>query len=213
MARFDPAQRAWPMRSGRTLEAETAFADRPSRCSDLDCLAARVEPSALLAPGHDAVSMQRFRPNIVLDGFSVAPRRGLLRRARDRVRPDGPVLLKWSNPAGADHRAPTSTPRRRAGALPVADTLAGYRADARIGGALAFGMEMLIVSSRASRHRLRVGARAKRHSSPSEASIVGPRHGLPETGSCIVIAVAIGARPGTRPVPVEATRRPEAGLL
>jgi hypothetical protein len=41
----------------------------------------------------------------------------------------------------------------------VADALAGYRSEPRIGGALAFGMNAIIVAG--VEHRLRVGARAQ----------------------------------------------------
>ena len=86
--------------------------------------------------------MQRFRPNLVLAGLDA--------HAEDHLdelhiaTPDGPVVLRLVKPCP---RCPipnidpdTAVPGHEPG-----DTLAGYRADPRVGGAISFGMNAVIV--------------------------------------------------------------------
>jgi hypothetical protein len=70
--------------------------------------------------------------------------------------PDGPVLLKLVKPCGRC-TIPDVDPTSALPGTRVADTLSAYRAEPRIGGALAFGMNAIIVSGVS--HRLRIGAR------------------------------------------------------
>jgi uncharacterized protein YcbX len=156
LARFDMAERRLCDRlwTGE-FEAETAFADGfPLLVLSTASLAELNR--RLLAAGHDAVSMQRFRPNIVLDGLPDAHGEDFIDELTIES-PDGPVLLKLVKPCGRCS-IPDVDPATAAQGHAVADTLAGYRAEPRIGGALAFGMNAIVVAGVG--HRLRVGARA-----------------------------------------------------
>ena len=157
LARFDPAARrlADPEWTG-PFEAETAFADGfpllVTSTASLTELNRR-----LLAAGHDAVSMQRFRPNLVLDGIDEAHGEDFIDELTIES-PDGPVLLKLVKPCGRC-TIPDVDPASALQGHVVADTMAAYRAEPRIGGALAFGMNAIVVSG--VMHRLRLGARVR----------------------------------------------------
>jgi len=157
LARFDPAvRRLCDRRWTGEFEAETAFADGfPLLVTSTASLAELNR--RLLAAGHDAVSMQRFRPNIVLDGLPDAHGEDFIDELTIES-PDGPVLLKLVKPCGRC-TIPDVDPASAAQGHAVTDALAGYRSEPRIGGALAFGMNAIIVAG--IEHRLRVGARAQ----------------------------------------------------
>jgi len=157
VARFDPAgRRLADAKWTGPFESETAFADGFPLL--VTSTASLVELNRrLLAGGHDAVSMQRFRPNIVLDGLPDAHGEDFIDELTIES-PDGPVLLKLVKPCGRC-TIPDVDPVSAAQGHSVADTLAAYRAEPRIGGALAFGMNAIIVSGVL--HRLRIGARAQ----------------------------------------------------
>jgi uncharacterized protein YcbX len=157
VARFDPAGRRLCDRQWTgEFEAETAFADGfPLLVTSTASLAELNR--RLLAAGHDAVSMQRFRPNIVLDGLPDAHGEDFIDELTIES-PDGPVLLKLVKPCGRC-TIPDVDPASAVQGHAVADALAGYRSEPRIGGALAFGMNAIIVAG--VEHRLRVGARAQ----------------------------------------------------
>ena len=156
LARFDPAtRRLCDAQWTEPFEAETAFADGfPLLVTSTASLAELNR--RLLAGGHDAVAMQRFRPNIVLDGIEDAHGEDFIDELRIES-PDGPVLIKLVKPCGRCS-IPDVDPATAAQGHAVADTLAAYRAEPRIDGALAFGMNAIVVSG--TLHRLRVGARA-----------------------------------------------------
>ena len=157
LARFDPAERrlADPEWTA-PFEAETAFSDGfPLLVISTASLAELNR--RLLAGGHDAVAMQRFRPNLVLDGLADAHGEDFIDELTIESI-DGPVLLKLVKPCGRCS-IPDVDPASAAQGHAVADTLAAYRAEPRIGGGLAFGMNAIIVSGVG--HRLRVGARAQ----------------------------------------------------
>jgi len=157
VARFDPAgRRLADAKWTGPFESETAFADGFPLL--VTSTASLVELNRrLLAGGHDAVSMQRFRPNIVLDGLPDAHGEDFIDELTIES-PDGPVLLKLVKPCGRC-TIPDVDPVSAAQGHSVADTLAAYRAEPRIGGGLAFGMNAIIVSGVL--HRLRIGARAQ----------------------------------------------------
>ena len=157
LARFDPAARRladahWT----GAFEAETAFSDGFPLLVTSTASLAEVN-RRLLAAGHDAVSMQRFRPNIVLDGIEDAHGEDFIDELTLES-PDGPVLLKLVKPCGRC-TIPDVDPATALQGNAVADTLAAYRAEPRIGGALAFGMNAIVVTG--VMHRLRVGARVQ----------------------------------------------------
>ena len=101
--------------------------------------------------------MQRFRPNIVLDGQPDAHGEDFIDELTIES-PDGPVLLKLVKPCGRC-TIPDVDPVSATQGHTVADALAAYRAEPRIGGALAFGMNAIVVAG--VEHRLRRGARAR----------------------------------------------------
>ena len=155
LARFDPAgRRLCDKQWTGAFEAETAFADGfPLLVTSTASLAELNR--RLLAAGHGAVAMQRFRPNLVLDGVADAHGEDFIDELRIES-PDGPVLLKLVKPCGRC-TIPDVDPANAAQGHSVADTLAAYRAEPRIGGGLAFGMNAIVVSG--VEHRLHVGAR------------------------------------------------------
>ena len=157
LARFDPAgRRLCDKRWTGAFEAETAFADGyPLLVTSTASLAELNQ--RLVAAGHDAVTMQRFRPNIVLDGVLGAHGEDFIDELSIESI-DGPVLLKLVKPCGRCS-IPDVDPASAARGHAVTDTLAAYRAEPRIGGALAFGMNAIVVAGVG--HRLRVGARAR----------------------------------------------------
>ena len=104
--------------------------------------------------GHDAVTSARFRPNLVLDGVDAHGEDALDEIVFDT--PDGPVHLKLVKPC-ARCPIPDVDPATGEPGHAVRDTLASYRADARMDGALTFGMNAVIVAG--IERGLRVGMR------------------------------------------------------
>lgn len=108
--------------------------------------------------GQAPVEMARFRPNLVIEGLDEA----LDPHAEDYLDelafdgPDGPVRLRLVKPCPRCP-IPNIDPRTGAPGHEPLDTLAGYRADARVGGAITFGMNAVILEGVG--RRLRVGDR------------------------------------------------------
>ncbi|HWI11970.1 MAG TPA: MOSC N-terminal beta barrel domain-containing protein [Burkholderiaceae bacterium] len=142
LVRFDPAQKRLSERRWTgALDAENGFADAfpllvTARASITE-LNRRLE-----ANGGAAVTMARFRPNLVLDGLEAHGEDALdeIVFATD----DGPVRLKLVKPC-ARCTIPDVDPVTAATGHAVSDALAGYRADARVGGQITFGMNAVIV--------------------------------------------------------------------
>jgi drug/metabolite transporter (DMT)-like permease len=105
--------------------------------------------------------------------------------------PDGPVLLKLVKPCGRC-TIPDVDPASAVQGHAVADTLAAYRAEPRIKGGLAFGMNAIVVSG--VEHRLRVGARVRATLNfwPCRRSATR------RPGSCSRSQLPSGAPPGMR---------------
>jgi len=142
LVRFDPEQkRLSDHRWTGTLDAENAFAD------GFPILVASTAGMAefnrrLEARGETAVTMARFRPNLVLDGLDPHGEDAL-----DEIvfaTADGPVRLKLVKPCPRCPM-PDVDPATGETGHQVGDTLASYRADARLDGALTFGMNAVIV--------------------------------------------------------------------
>ena len=91
----------------------------------------------LLAGGHGAVTMARFRPNLVLTGVEAHDEDRLL-QIRVAAEPDL-VLLKPVKPC-ARCPIPNIDPTTARSSPQVNDTLQAYRQDARVNGAVTFGM-------------------------------------------------------------------------
>jgi uncharacterized protein YcbX len=142
LARFDPDERrlsdhAWT----GDHDAENAFSDGfpllVASGASLDELNRR-----LAAHGKPAVTMERFRPNLVLDGLDAHGEDFLDEVAFDT--PQGPVRLRLVKPC-ARCTIPNVDPQTAERGSEPGDTLAGYRADARVGGGVTFGMNAVIV--------------------------------------------------------------------
>jgi uncharacterized protein len=142
LARFDPEQkRLSDHRWTGSLDAENGFADGfpilVTSVAGLSELNRRLE-----AQGHSAVTMARFRPNLVLDGLDAHGEDAL-----DEIvfaTEDGPVRLKLVKPCGRCP-IPDVDPATAETGHAVRDTLMQYRVDARMEGQITFGMNAVIV--------------------------------------------------------------------
>ncbi|MBX3607540.1 MAG: MOSC N-terminal beta barrel domain-containing protein [Piscinibacter sp.] len=142
LVRFDPEHRRLSDRRWTgPLEAENQFSDGfPILVASTAGLAELNR--RLAAAGHAAVTMERFRPNLVLDGLDAHGEDHL-----DEIRfdtPDGPVRLKLVKPCSRCS-IPDVDPATADTGHAVGDTLAAYRADARLDGAITFGMNAILL--------------------------------------------------------------------
>ena len=153
LVRFDPDQRRLSDRrwTGQ-IEAETAFADGFALL--VASTASLAELNRRLAErGEAAVTMQRFRPNLVLDGLGQAHEEDFIDTLT--VTTDGePVVLKLVKPC-IRCSIPDVDPQTAQQGSAVGQALASYRSDARMNGAVTFGMNAVVVSG--SGATLRVG--------------------------------------------------------
>lgn len=142
LVRFDPEYR----RLSNTkwtggAEALNQFSDGypllVASTASLDLLNAK-----LAAGGHAAVGMERFRPNIVLAGLEAhdEDRVDVLRVAAE----EGPVQLRPVKPCPRCP-IPNIDPATAQVDPVVTDTLQGYRRNERVGGAISFGMNAIVV--------------------------------------------------------------------
>lgn len=143
LVRFDPGvQRrcdpAWS--AGR--EAFTQFADGFSLLvtsqASLDALNAR-----LADVGHAPVAMARFRPNIVLGGVEPHDED---RVGRWRIATEGGVAQLDNTKPCARCPIPNIDPLTAVASPEVGDTLQAYRQDRRLGGAITFGMNAIVMA-------------------------------------------------------------------
>ena len=143
LVRFDPEQkRLSSKRWTGDVDAENAFPD---------AFPLLVVSSASLAElnrrlrerGADAVAMIRFRPNLVLDGFEDAHGEDYVDELRFE-QSDGPIVLRLVKPCSRC-TIPNVDPATGVPGSEPGDTLATYRADPRVGGAVTFGMNAVIV--------------------------------------------------------------------
>ena len=84
-----------------------------------------------------------MRPNIVLDGIDAHDEDHIDRLEIDT--PQGTVQLKLVKPC-TRCTIPGVDPATGIQGFEVIDTLAGYRADPRVGGAATFGMNAIVIS-------------------------------------------------------------------
>ena len=152
LVRFDPEVRRLASRTWTgELEAPVEFADGfPLLVASTASLNELNEK--LQAAGHAPVGMERFRPNLVLDGVQAQDEDRL---AEIRIASaDGEVVLRPVKPCprcpipNVDPATGTSSPE-------VMDMLNTYRANPVVDGGITFGMNCVIV--RGAGHRLRVG--------------------------------------------------------
>ena len=155
LVRFDPEEKrlSSPEWAGE-IEAESAFADAyPLLVTNTASLADLNQ--RLASRGAAEVTMQRFRPNIVLDGLQAYDEDHL--RDIEIATPEGAVQLRLVKPC-ARCTIPNVDPATAATSNEPGDTLAGYRADARVKGGITFGMNAVVVSG--FERSLRVGQAA-----------------------------------------------------
>lgn len=160
--RFDPAHlRLSSKKWTGDLDAHTQFADGfavlVTSEASIDDLNER-----LVAKGHEAVGVERFRPNVVLGGVD----------AHDEDRIDGVHIavgqgdeadtaeLRHVKPC-ARCPIPNIDPATAQSSPAVSDTLSTYRSDKRLDGAITFGMNAVV--ARGAGQVLRVGQRFGAH--------------------------------------------------
>lgn len=142
LVRFDPDQKRLSSRRWTgEVEAENAFSDGypllVASTASLDELNRRLGRA-----GQAPVTMARFRPNLVLDGLDAHGEDHLDTIAFDT--PEGPVRLKLVKPCPRCP-IPDIDPATAEPGHAVGDVLASYRADARVDGALTFGMNAVVL--------------------------------------------------------------------
>lgn len=98
----------------------------------------------LQAAGHAAVGMERFRPNLVLEGLDEPHGEDQI-DTLEIAAAEGPVVIKLTKPCPRCP-IPDVDPATGERQQQVGDTLRTYREHARVGGAVAFGMNGVIVS-------------------------------------------------------------------
>ncbi len=156
LARFDTAQRRLASAQWCDgVEAEVAFADGfPLLVASTASLA---ELNRRLAVrGAAAVTMARFRPNLVLDGLQAFDEDHI-----DTLEIDadgGTVTLRLVKPCVRCSIPNVDPATAETGAEP-GRTLAGFRADARMQGGITFGMNAIVVAGH--EHTLAVGQAAR----------------------------------------------------
>jgi uncharacterized protein YcbX len=157
LARFDPeANRQADTQWTGAAEARTAFSDGfPLLVASTASLAELNR--RLGAASHAPVTMERFRPNLVLEGLPDAHGEDFIDTLAIES-PDGEVVVKLVKPCGRCS-IPDVDPESAEQGHAVADTLSAYRAEPRIGGALAFGQNAIVLSGIG--RRLRAGSRVR----------------------------------------------------
>jgi len=152
LVRFDPEQKRLSSLDWTDgVEATNQFADGyPLLVASEGSLAELNE--RLAAAGHDAVGIERFRPNIVLAGIES--------HDEDRVdalhieTAEGEAELKPVKPC-TRCPIPDIDPTTGVSSPEVGDMLRTYRADARVDGRITFGMNCIVLQG--VEHMLKVG--------------------------------------------------------
>ena len=154
LARFDPeVKRPSDPKWTGGREAGTQFADGfallLTSSASLDELNAR-----LVGAGHAPVDQRRLRPNLVLGGVQAhdEDRTGALRIQTD----EGRAVIEPVKPCSRCP-IPDVDPDSGEPGTAVGDTLRSYRADARVNGAITFGMNAIVLEGDG--QVLRVGQR------------------------------------------------------
>lgn len=152
MVRFDPEhKRLSNAQWTGGVEAQNQFADGFPLLVASEASLAELNDK-LVAAGHDAVTMQRFRPNIVLAGI----------QAQDEDRVDtlhittgeGEAKLQPAKPC-TRCPIPDIDPKTAMRSTEVGDMLRTYRANPKMDGAITFGMNAIVLQG--VEHMLKVG--------------------------------------------------------
>lgn len=141
LVRFDPDHRRLSsLQWTGGVEAPNQFSDGyPLLVASEASLAGLNE--RLARGGHAAVGMERFRPNIVLSGLESHDEDRL---EALRIAADQPVVLRPVKPC-ARCPIPNIDPATAESNPVVTDTLQAYRRDARVNGAVTFGMNAIVI--------------------------------------------------------------------
>lgn len=152
LVRFDPEQkRLSNLKWTGGIEAENQFADGFPLLVTSEASLAELNDK-LRAAGHAAVTMARFRPNIVLAGLEA--------QDEDRVETmhvataEGQARLQPAKPCPRCP-IPDIDPLTAVSSPEVNDMLRTYRANARVDGAITFGMNCIVLEG--VEHLLKVG--------------------------------------------------------
>ena len=142
LVRFDPAhRRASSLDWTGGVQALNQFSDGYPLLVLSEASLAELN-ERLVAAGHASVSIERFRPNIVLSGLH-AHDEDRLSVMRVEAGADE-VLLKPVKPSPRCP-IPNVDPQTATISSEVGDTLQGYRQDARVEGAVTFGMNTIVL--------------------------------------------------------------------
>ncbi|MEO5735492.1 MAG: MOSC N-terminal beta barrel domain-containing protein [Rubrivivax sp.] len=146
LVRFDPEQqRPSDPRWVGDLTAGTAFADGypllVCNSASLADLNARIEAHGASAPA-PAIAMQRFRPNLVLDGLHPFDEDALHELTVSTE--DGPVVLRLVKPC-VRCGIPDVDPEDASVGVEPGATLARFRSDPRMDGGITFGVNAVVV--------------------------------------------------------------------
>lgn len=152
LVRFDPEQkRLSSLQWTGGVEAQNQFADGYAVLVASEASLAELNDK-LVAAGHGAVGIERFRPNIVLAGIEA--------QDEDRVdtlhiaTAEGEAQLRPVKPC-ARCPIPDIDPQTAVRSPEVGDMLRSYRANARVDGAISFGMNAIVLQG--VEHLLKVG--------------------------------------------------------
>ena len=143
LVRFDPEHRRLSSRKWTgEIEAPNQFSDGFAALvistASLQGLNQRLQ-----SQGHAPVTMERFRPNIVLSGLIEHDEDRLL--ALHVATAQGAAELRLVKPC-ARCPIPNIDPLTASSSPEVGDTLQTYRQDTRVGGAVTFGMNAIVIS-------------------------------------------------------------------
>jgi uncharacterized protein len=111
----------------------------------------------LQAAGHAPVTLERFRPNIVLEGLQDPHEEDAI-DTLEIDSPDGAVLLKLVKPCSRCS-IPDVNPATGETGSAVSQALQAYRSHPKLKGAIAFGMNAIVIQGEDC--RIRAGARVQ----------------------------------------------------
>ncbi|MEJ8826380.1 MOSC N-terminal beta barrel domain-containing protein [Variovorax humicola] len=152
MVRFDPEyRRLSSLKWTNGIEAQNQFSDGFALLVASEASLAELNEK-LVAAGHEAVGMERFRPNIVLAGVEAQDEDRL--EIMHIATGEGEAQLQPVKPCPRCPM-PDIDPKTAVSSPEVGDMLRTYRQNARVDGAVTFGMNAIVLQG--VEHTLRVG--------------------------------------------------------